>query len=254
MPSPETISSFLMVVVRCLSFFAIGPLFTHQKVPAQVQAIAAVATAVVLYPALPLPEATPPATLLGFSLSLGKEVLLGGLLGLVAGVVFAGISFAGELVGLQMGFAIANVFDPVGSEQVPLLGRMQELMAVFLFLLADGHHIFLRGLSISLERVPPGGFVDLAALPAYLLPMGASIFFIALQVGAPILAALFLTDAALGFVARAVPQMNIFLVGIPVKIFVGMLFLTIATPLLASLLRIYSNQMETRLLAILGGM
>lgn len=253
-PGVDQITAFVLLVVRSISFFAIGPLFVHQKVPPQIQALLGVATAVVLYPNAAMVTGSGESTLFGFALLVGREVLLGGLLGLAAAVVFAGIRFAGQLIGIQMGFAIANVFDPAGGPGTPLIGKLQELLAVLLFLLADGHHIFLRALALSTERVPPGGFPELASLPAFLLPMGTSIFVVAVQVGAPVMAALFLTDTAMGFIARAVPQMNIFLVGLPVKIFAGMTFLIASTGLFSSLLRIYSRQIETQMLAILAGM
>jgi flagellar biosynthetic protein FliR len=181
-------------------------------------------------------------------------VLLGALLGVVASALFAGIAFAGQLAGIQMGFAIAQVFDPNSSQQMPLIGRMQELFAVMIFLLLDGHHILLSALGLSLRTVPPGSLPDGSGLLAAVAMVGTSVFLLAILVGGPVVAALFLTDTALGFVARAVPQMNIFLVGLPVKIAGGLALLAVTAPHFGASLRPYTRALERQVLAILAGM
>jgi len=251
--SAGQMETFLLVAVRCLSFFAIGPLFADRKIPTQVKILAGLATAVALYPTL-RGGVVFERTLLGYALLIGGEVLLGAALGLVASLVFIGVRMAGNLLGIQMGFSIVNVFDPGSSSEISLIGQMQELMAVFLFLLVDGHHLLLRALAFSLERVPPGGGPHLAELVASVIPMAGVMFLTCIQVGAPVLGALFLTDAALGFVARAVPQMNVFIVGIPVKIGVGMVLLVVTAPLFARLLILHFGRMEGQILTLLGGM
>lgn len=242
------------MTVRCLSFFAIGPLFTHQKVPPQIQALAAVATSIALFPTVKTAAWVFESTLFGFALMIGREVLLGALLGATASALFAGIQFAGHLVGVQIGFSIAEVFDPQSSQQAPLIGRMQELFAVLLFLILDGHHILLSALGVSLQKVPPGAFPAPPALLASVTMIGSSVFLLAIQVGGPVVAALFLTDTALGFVARAVPQMNIFLVGLPVKIAGGLVLLAVTAPLFAAALEPYTRALEGQILAIMAGM
>ncbi|MCA9729072.1 MAG: flagellar biosynthetic protein FliR [Candidatus Eisenbacteria bacterium] len=250
----DQISTFLLVTVRCLSFFAIGPLFTHQKVPPQMQALAGVATAVALFPTVPPAHWVLETSLFGFALVIAREVLLGGLLGTVAGALFAGVQFAGHLAGIQMGFSVAQVFDPNNNEQMPLVGRLQELFAALLFLLLDGHHILLSALSVSLQKVPPGHLPAPPALLASVTMVGSAVFLLAIQVGGPVVAALFLTDAALGFVARAVPQMNIFLVGLPVKIAGGLALLAVTAPLFGAAIGPYTRALEGQLLALLAGM
>jgi len=207
-----------------------------------------------LFPALPRHSWVFEKTLLGLALLLGREVLLGAALGLVASLVFTGVKAAGELLGIQMGLSIASVFDPAESGQTSLIAELQGLLAVLLFLLVDGHHAILRALAYSLEQVPPGGGLDPAALAAAVVPMAGSVFLMTLQIGAPVLGALFLTDAALGFVARAVPQMSVFIVGIPLKIGIGILLMVVTTPLFATLLNQHFNRLGPQLIKILSGM
>lgn len=254
MPDFGQIEVFLLVWIRCLSFFGVGPLLADRKIPNQIKIVAALATTFALYPSVDPSGWVVQRSLLGFALLIGREVLLGAALGIAASLVFMGIRIAGNLIGIQMGFSIVNVFDPNTASETSIIGQLQELMAVFLFLLVDGHHLLLRALAFSLERVPPGGGLDPSALAGALLPMAGTMFVTAIQVGAPMLSALFLTDAALGFVARAVPQMNVFIVGIPVKIGVGILLLVVTAPLFARLLTWHFGLMEGQLTSLLGGM
>lgn len=251
--SLELLLPFLLVLVRCLTFYGIGPMFSPQRAPIQVVILAALTTAIALFPTVDLALWTPTGSFLGYVLLLVREVLLGALLGVVAGLTFVAIRFAGALIGIQMGIAMAGLFDPQSGQDMPLLGRFQELFAMVLFLVLDGHHILLRALAVSLHRVGPGGFPDGPDLAAVTVALGSSVFMLAIQVGAPIVAALFLTDAALGFVARAVPQMNVFLIGIPAKIAVGLIFLLVSAPLVGLFVKVQVGRMEMQLLALLSG-
>jgi flagellar biosynthesis protein FliR len=252
-PLPQ-IEAFLFVLVRCFSFFAIGPLLSDRRIPNSIKIVAALATAFALFPSLPVPIAELPTNLLSLAVALVREVLLGVLLGLTSSFIFAGIRMAGNLLGIQMGFSIANVLDPNTATETSLVAELYAALALVLFVLTDGHHIFLRALAFSLQRVPPGGGLAIPALVGTLLPMAGSMFLICIQVGAPILGALFLADAALGFVARAVPQMNVFIVGIPAKIGLGLVLVVVTAPLFAHLLTVYLSRLQGQLSTLLAGM
>lgn len=254
LPPIDGVETFLLVLVRCLTFWGIGPLLADRKIPPQIKLLGALATAIAIWPTVDPTGWVMEPSALGLALLIGREVILGAALGLTASLVFLGVRTAGSLLGIQMGFSFANVIDPNTSTEVSVLAEMQELLAVFLFLLVDGHHLLFRALAFSLERVPPGGAIDTARLCGAVLPMAGTVFQATLQIGAPVLGALFLTDAALGFVARAVPQMNVFIVGIPVKIGAGLLLLIVTAPLFARLLQWQFAALEGRLQTVLLGM
>ncbi len=254
LPSFDRAEVFLLVLVRCLTFWSVGPVLADRKIPPSIKLLGGLATAIVVWPAVDASAWTPERTLLGLAVVAAREVIIGAALGLTASLVFLGVRMAGSLLGVQMGFSFANVIDPNTSTEVSVVGEMEELLAVFLFLLVDGHHLLFRALHFSMERVPPGSAVDLPGLTAALLPMAGTVFVTMIQIGAPILGALFLTDAALGFVARAVPQMNVFIVGIPVKIAAGLLLMLFTAPLFARILTYHFNALGPQLTTILGGM
>ena len=254
LPPIDRVETFLLVLVRCLTFWSVGPLLADKKIPNLVKILGGLVTAMALFPAVDAASWVNERSLLGLALLAGREVLLGAALGLVASFVFMAVRMAGSLLGVQMGFSFANVVDPWTSTEVSVVAELQELLAVFLFLLVDGHHLLFRALAFSMTRVPPGSPLDPGPMLAALVPLAGGMFLATIQIGAPILGALFLTDAALGFVARAVPQMNVFIVGIPVKIAAGLLLLVVTAPLFARLLFLQFGQLEGQLSLVLRGM
>ena len=141
------------------------------------------------------------------------------------------VQFAGEVIGIDVGFGVVNIIDPLSSEQISIIGTFKNLIAVVVFLLVDGHHVVLQTLAVSFEMVPLGGMQFTDLLAQGLIQMTSRVFVMAAKLAAPVIAALFLTSLALGIIARTVPQMNVFIVGFPLKIAVGMLVLMLSLPL-----------------------
>jgi flagellar biosynthetic protein FliR len=130
-----------------------------------------------------------------------------------------------------MGFGIVNVIDPQSSNQVSIIGQFLNILAILLLLTLDGHHMILSGLVTSFETIPLGGVSFQDGLMFKLMDLTAQVFIIAVKISAPILMALFLVTAAMGVLARTVPQMNVFLIGFPLQIGVGLAALVIVLPL-----------------------
>jgi len=128
---------------------------------------------------------------------------------------------AGQIVDIQMGLGMVNIIDPITSTQISVMGQYYYLIATLVFLSVDGHHLLLRALADSFTLVPLGQAHFTAALGTKMMAMFSQIFFIAFRVGAPVIGALFITNMALGVVARTVPQMNVFIVGMPLNLAVG---------------------------------
>ena len=159
------------------------------------------------------------------------EVIMGLVIGYAVLLLFIGIQFAGQLAGLQMGFGIVNVIDPASHDQVSIIGQFLNILAILLMLTLDGHHIILNGLMTSFDAVPLGGVVLKAPVAQKIMVLTTEVFVIAIKVSAPIMIALFLISTAMGVLARTVPQMNVFIVGFPVQLAVGMSVLVATLPL-----------------------
>ncbi len=237
----DNFERFLFVFVRVLGILTVAPIFGHRSIVSQVKVGIALMVAVALFPVVP-PTLAPHPHLILLVLAIIKELLMGMLIGFVSLLVFIAVKFSGELIGLEVGFGIVNVLDPLSSDQVSLIGEFQNLLATLIFLGINGHHLILRGLAASFDMVPLGGAHLTGLLGQNLIDTTGRVFVLAVQLAAPVMATLFLTTLALGIVARTIPQMNVFIVGFPVKIIVGMAMLMFTLPMFyAALVKMFAG-------------
>ncbi len=221
---------FLLLFIRTIGIVAVSPVFGHRIIVSQAKAGLALVLAMVLFPAVPVTLAAT-TDLLPYFIVAVKELVMGMMFGFVARLVFIAVQFAGEVIGIDIGFGVVNIIDPLSAEQISIIGTFKNLIALVIFLMIDGHHIVLQGLAASFEMVPLGGIQLTEMLGRSLIAMTSEVFVMAIKLSAPVIAALFLTSLALGIIARTVPQMNVFIVGFPLKIAVGMGMLMLSLPL-----------------------
>ncbi|ARA97151.1 flagellar biosynthetic protein FliR [Geobacillus thermodenitrificans] len=216
--------AFLLIFARIASFFAAMPLFSYRTVPASYKIGLAFFFSWILFLAVPKPTLSLNDV---YMLLVFKEVLVGLALGLLAATIMAAVQIAGGLIDFQIGFAIANVIDPQTGAQSPLLGQYLHSLALLLLLALDGHHLLLDGMFYSYQWLPLDGWPHIADGRAvdYAVRAFAAMFVVAVQMAAPLVGSLFLVDVALGIIARAVPQMNIFAVGFSLKTVTAFLLL-----------------------------
>lgn len=228
---------FLLVFLRVTAIVMSLPIFSGNNVPNMFKAGLSIAVALALFPVIDLTILPEMTGWIFLTLGVISEVLLGLSVGLAIRLIMAGIQMAGQVSGYQMGLAIANIMDPATSMQTPILAQAFNLMAMLIFLAIDAHHWFFRALADSFAIIPPFEFVLSASFIGYLMEMAGTMFIIALKIGAPVIVVLILTSVSFGLMARTVPQMNIFIVAMPLKIVVGLLFVVFSLPYLQPYLR-----------------
>ncbi|MDP4083050.1 MAG: flagellar biosynthetic protein FliR [Bacillota bacterium] len=248
--------AFLLIFVRITSFFLMMPLFSYRTIPTVFKIGFGLFLSWLIFYSIHPPtfEINGPYILLVI-----KEAMVGLLIGFCAYLIMSAIQTAGAFIDFQMGFSMANVIDPQTGAQSPLMGQYFHIFGLFLLLAMNGHYLLIDGIYNSYHFIP----IDKAWLPfgsskviEFILKSFGSMFIIAFQMALPVVGSLFLVDVALGIVARTVPQLNIFVVGMPVKIAVG--FIVIIT-VMGSILAVVSNLFETTLqtmrglLELLGG-
>lgn len=230
------------------------PVFRSNSIPILFKLGLSFAISMALFAILRL-EAIPVHNhILPFAIGVVGELMIGISIGLAVRLMFAGIQIAGQLAGYQMGLAIANVMDPSSSQQLPILSQFNQLFAMLLLLATNAHHVFLRALVESYRLVPPFGFHFSHSLMQHLVDLAGKMFVVAIQVGAPIIAALLLTSVAFGLIARTVPQMNVFIVAMPLKIGVGLLFLGFSLPYFSSFLNSLFRGLSKNIFILLKAM
>ena len=238
--SLKEIEFFLLIFVRIVTIIAFLPIFGAQPVPFQLKIALALLLSVILFPLVMNSGPVLPGTFSTglFVMVLIKEVLVGLAIGFVTSFLFTAVQFAGKLVDTEIGFGFVELVDPFSNEPVTVLGQLQVIIFTILFLMFNGHYFLIIAIQRSFELVPlmgvqfPGG-----KLAFHITVLIGNIFVLAIKFAAPVYVTLVLTELALGVVARTVPQMNIFFVGLPLKIVVGMGSVFIVLPLLASLFR-----------------
>lgn len=222
--------NYLLVLARTGGLFLSAPVLNSRQIPVQVRVLFLMALSFAVAWMVPVKY----AALLGnageFIMAFLAEALVGYAIGFLVNLVFAAIQLAGQLIDMEMGFGIVNVIDPMSGTQAPLLGNFQYLLALLVFLGIDGHHWLIRSLCESYRLVPVLGAKMDGPFVAFVMQQAGYMFLLAVKFAAPVVAALFIADVALGFVSRTVPQMNVFIVGLPLKIMGGLLMVMVIIP------------------------
>lgn len=223
-------------LVRILALLSVAPLLSHRAVPVRVRLAIGLAVAVVLVPVTPAPPIG--AALSGAGLALlVQNIVLGVLIGFTVRLVFAALEVAGEIVGLQMGLSYAGFFNPATGQSQNAIGNFMSLLALLMFVAIDGHLWLLYALAESFRLYPLTGAVGLPLDFGQVARMGADIFTVGLTIALPFVAVMLLTNIVLGVLARVAPQLNIFAVGFPLTILVGLSLLFLLLPYLETPLR-----------------
>ena len=225
----QNLVGFILVLARISPLFVLAPLLSSRLVPGRVRSIVAVALAIGLSPVMTegTTLTTVPAELVWL---IGKEMLIGLAFAFVLGTLFAAISVAGSFLDTMVGFSFGSLVDPVTGTQSSVLQQTYSMMGILIFIAIGGDEWMIRGLAETYEVVPIDRMPDLGAMVAGVDKAFAGIFGAAIQVAGPVLLALVLTDAAFGLVSRVVPQLNVFGVGFPAKVTVGLLIVGTSLP------------------------
>lgn len=229
--SPAWGYSFLLILIRTSGMLVSAPLLSHRGIPSWTKVGFAVFFALVLVPLQGDNLPAPPQQLGDLAAGVIREVLFGLALGLGMNLVFIGIQMGSHIVGLQMGFGLGGIFNPVLGVEAGALDQFYALLVTLVFFTINGHYMVIQTLAETVRAIPPGTFDPFALhSTAGMAGLMAGLMVSALRVAMPVMVALFLADLGLGFVARVVPQMNILMVGIPVKVIVGVLVLGASLP------------------------
>jgi flagellar biosynthesis protein FliR len=244
---------FLLVLARLSGLALAAPIFGHLLVPVRVRAGIVGVLALALAPAVgapPLADASP-WMLAGL---VGVELVIGVLLGLVAQLVFAGVELGGQVAGIQLGVGMAGVIDPGSHAGSTVVAQWQQLVALLVFLVLDVHHVLVRALVESF-RVAPVGQVALTSDVLHgVVAEAAGLFDVGVRIAAPVLVVLLLVNGALGILARTIPQLNVFAVGLPVNVGVGLVVLGASLPFTARFLAGRFETLADTLAALVGGL
>lgn len=232
----QLLPSFMLIFCRITSFFVVVPVLSSRNVPTVFKIGLSIFISLIVFSGMGMDHSI--AIDGQYILLIIREVLVGILLGFLAHIFFTVVQTAGSFMDMQIGFSMANVIDPLSGTSSPMLGNLKYMVAILLFLSFDGHHYFLKAIMESYRWVPLdnqlfdriyGGQIS-----DFLFQSFSKMFYLAFQLAAPIVAALFLSDLGLGLLTRVAPQFNIFVIGAPLKMMLGFILLVLLFPELIS--------------------
>ncbi|AGB40644.1 flagellar biosynthetic protein FliR [Halobacteroides halobius DSM 5150] len=220
---------FSLILTRIVGLFVLVPIFGSKAIPKRFKIGLAIIITIILMGVISLPEVKVPQLGL-LVLQLLTEFTIGLIMGFILLLVFVAVQLAGQLIARRMGLAMANILNPQSGTRVAVIGQLQNIIAILVFLTLNGHHQILRLLVTSFDLINLGQFNTSSDLFALLLRLNGDLFPMAFKIALPILATLFIVDLSFGLVARTVPQLNVFMLGLPLKLLVGLIILTITLP------------------------
>lgn len=227
------VASFLWPLTRILGLVSTAPLFGNVSVPARVKIGLGIMLAMIIAPTVPALPAMDPTSLPGL-LILVQQLIIGISMGFAMRIALAGIELAGEVASMTMGLGFATFYDPQSRGHSSAISQLLALLTLMIYLATDLHLVLLSTLAQSFSSMP------ISAAPAsgegfrQVASWGGRIFSAGVQLSLPIVAALLITNMALGILTRAAPQLNIFGIGFPITIGVGFAMIALTLPYLAT--------------------
>lgn len=230
---------FIFVLARVSAFLLAIPVLDGTMIPNSFKIFLAFSISLMLLPLVHI--TTPPVEMIPLTLGLLGEVLMGLVIGYGARAIFTAVEIGAELSGLQMGFGIANIYNPLSGQTDSVVGRFELMLAFLVFFGINGHHILIQTLVLSFSIVPFSGPVMSGAVIQHLISITGNMFLIGMKIAIPVTVTLLLASGALGLLSRLVPQINVFMTSFAVTIGLGLIVLGASLSVVVTLIR---NQMS----------
>ena len=238
------VAAFLLVLTRTSGIFFISPFFGSMNVSTRIRAGASVLIAAIIFPVvLKMYTIHAPDNVLMFAFTVAKELFIGWLIGLIAYITLSAVSTAGKIMDMQVGFAVVNMMDPTTHQQTGLIGNFLYNLTIIYFLITNGHHVILGALTESFRVIPLDSMLWNDSLPQLMTDITAGIWLNGMKIAMPVTFAILLTNVGMGILARTMPQMNIFVVGIPMHLTIGTGMLSMILPFYFLFLDVVFNEM-----------
>ena len=245
---------FFFVFIRIGAMFLYAPIIGSASVPGKLKIGLILVMSFLIFPLLkgiPLPQ---PKGIFSFGIYMLSELSIGLIIAYMARMIFISVQIAGTLVDFQMGFGVVNVIDPQTETQVSVTAQLQNILAILIFLAIDAHHYIIQAIVESFFVINPFEINFASITPEYVLHLFTATFTIAVKIAAPIMAILFFLSVGLGLVARTVPQMNVFIVGFPLQIGVGLLMVGLSISFFTILVENEMHAMPVKFMGFMRGL
>ncbi len=251
------VSSFvkgLLIALRVSGIIFTAPIFNMRAIPNRAKLLLTILITYILFFMVPNVDAALNDNLMMLAVVGLKEMMVGIIIGFAMNFVFYGISFAGLLLGYDMGLMIAQMFDPTTDSQSNIVGQALLIIGILVFVVMNGQHFVVQSIGYSFKIIPVGFYPVNEAVFKLLGKYSAGIFILAIKISSPILVSFFLVDVGAGIIARVIPQMNVFFVVQPLKIELGLVLIVFIIPVYVYVIRDILLNYEDKILIMIQNM
>lgn len=246
----DFLETFFLVLVRISAFVYTAPILSMRRIPVRVKAGFSMFLAIILFysASLTLPEYNGE---IGYAIIVVKEAIAGALMGLFANIAYYILDFAGHIMDMEIGFSMINQLDPVSGVQTTITANLYSYLVMLMMLITNLHHHFIRALADSYQVIGLGKAVFPPNMYRLMLQFVIDYFIIGMRIVLPMFAAILTVNTVLGILAKAAPQMNMFVIGMQVKVLVGLVVLYLIIGLVPSVADFIFNEMMDMLKAVI---
>lgn len=245
---------FALILVRMTGLFIISPVFGRKNLPVYLKIGFSLMMTLIMINTVQIGNLNYDNSIYQFVFLVLKEFIIGLMIGFVSYIFFSVVYIAGQLIDIQIGFGMVNVLDPTSNIQVPITSNFYFIISMIVFLGIKGHHFLIRAVFESYKYIPIGNAIFSDKLIDDFLRIFCEVFAIGMKIAAPVTAAILITDVALGILSKTIPQLNVFVVGMPLKIMLGIIVIMITLPLFITLLDMLFNGMNGEIINFIKSM
>ncbi len=224
--SIEHLEFFLLILVRISGFIVAAPIFSLRNIPMRVKTILAIAIAIIVFNVVPYKEIDY-STTIDYAFIVILEMIAGLIMGFMANVSYYILSFAGQIIDQEIGFSMVNQYDPITSAQVTVTGNFYTYAVMLMVMITNMHHYLIRAIADSFQVLPIGSISLDFSIYEVMKRFVVDYFVIGFRIVLPIFASLLVVNTILAILARVAPQMNMFVIGLQLKVFVGLVVLVL---------------------------
>lgn len=221
------LDTFMLIFVRVGSLFILVPFLGNRSIPIIAKIAMAFFISAIIINVMNVQTSISSSEPYLFALAMLKESFVGWMIGFAAYLVYTTLTLAGQFIDHQIGFSMVNVFDPLSQIQLSITGTLYYYLVLLLTLITNTYHYFIRGIIKSFDLIPIGSGTISTQLYNGMLGFINETFVIALQIAAPFFFVIMVMDMVLALLARTAPQLNLFVIGFPLKIFLGIVVMLI---------------------------
>lgn len=250
----NNVELFLLIFVRMTGLFVTAPIFGRRNIPVYFKIGFAFAAAVLMAGVVKIDHIIETDNFILYAFYIIKEFIVGVIIGYIAYIIFTSIYIAGQMIDMQIGFGMVNVYDPISNIQVPITANLYFILAMIIFLVTNGHHMLVKALFQSFQLVPLGTAAIKPELMNNAVDVFQQVFAIGFKIAAPVVAAVFITDVVLGIISKTIPQMNVFILGMPLKIFVGIIIILVTIPTFIYIVATLTDSMNIEIFKFIRNM